>query len=201
MIDGWGKQRLEPALAALAAPLATGGVSANAVTVLSLVTGLAAAAAIAFGWFWTALALILISRLGDGLDGAVAAINGRTDLGGYLDIVFDFIFYGAVPLGFVLYDPAANGIAGTALLFAFYVNGASFLAYAVIAEKRSMATDARGQKSFFFTTGLAEAGETLAVFAAICLFPGWFPVIAYAFAALTLYTAVSRIVLATSAFR
>ena len=201
MIDGWGKRRLEPVLAALAAPLAAGGVSANAVTVLGLMAGLAAAVAIALGWFWTALALILVSRLGDGLDGAVAAIAGRTDLGGYLDIVFDFIYYGAVPLGFVLHDPAVNGIAGAVLLFAFYVNGASFLAYAVIAEKRGMSTAVRGRKSFFFTAGLAEAGETLAAFIAACLFPGWFPVIAYAFAALTLYTAASRVVLATIAFR
>ena len=97
-----------------------------------------AALAIAFGWFWLGLLLIGISRIGDGLDGAVARINGRTDLGGYLDIVLDFVFYGAIPLGFVINDPQANGLAGAALLFAFYANGASFLAYAVMAEKRRL---------------------------------------------------------------
>ena len=58
----------------------------------------------------------------------------------------------------------------------------------------------RGAKSLYFTTGLAEATETLAVFAACCLFPGWFAVLAWAFTAICLYTAASRIVLAIKMF-
>lgn len=201
MIDGWGKRKLEPILAKVAAWLASFGVTANAVTVASLAAGLAAGAAAAAGQFWAALALVLLSRLGDGLDGAVARVKAPTDFGGYIDIVFDFVYYGAVPLGFIFHDPAANGIAGAFLLFAFYVNGASFLAFAAIAEKRGMQTLARGEKSFFFTTGLAEAGETLIAFVLACLWPAWFPVIAWAFAVITLYTAVARIVLAARAFR
>ena len=200
MLDGWARQRLDPALDAAGRWTAAAGISANAVTLAACATGLAAACCIAAGWFWLALVLLLASRFGDGLDGAVARINGRTDLGGYLDIVLDFVFYGAVPLGFVVFDPAGNGLAGAALLFAFYVNGSSFLAYAVMAEKRKLSSEARGQKSLFFTTGLAEASETIAVFVAFCLFPGWFSAIAWAFAALTLYTAVSRIVLAWRIF-
>ena len=123
------------------------------------------------------------SRLGDGLDGALARIRGKTDLGGYLDIVLDFVFYGAIPLGFVIADPQANAVAGAVLIFSFYVNGASFLAYSIIAEKRKMETSVRGEKSIFFTAGLAEATETIAVFVAFCLFPAWFPQIAYTFAA------------------
>ena len=143
---------------------------------------------------------MLLSRIGDGLDGAVAKIAGKTDLGGYLDIVLDFLFYGVIPIGFVLADPAANAVAGAVLVFSFYVNGASFLAFAAIAAKRNMASEARGPKSLFFTTGLAEATETIAVFAAFCLVPHWFPELAYAFAALTFYTALSRIVLAARTF-
>ena len=86
--------------------------------------------------------------------------------------------------------------AAAVLLFTFYANGASFLAYAVMAGKRGMDGDARGRKSLFFTTGLAEATETLLVFVAFCLWPHWFAAIAYAFAAITAYTCVSRIVLA-----
>ena len=200
MLDGWARQRLDPALDAAARRTAAAGVPANVVTLAACATGLVAAIAIAVGWFWLALILLLASRFGDGLDGAVAKVNGRTDLGGYLDIVLDFVFYGAIPLGFVVFDPVGNGLAGATLLFAFYVNGSSFLAYAVMAEKRKLASDARGEKSLFFTTGLAEASETIAVFVAFCLFPRWFAEIAWAFAALTLYTAVSRIVLAWRMF-
>jgi len=200
MLDGWARKRLDPWLDATAARAAGAGITANAITLAGCGIGLAAAVAIAGGWFWLGLLLIGISRIGDGLDGAVAKIDGKTDLGGYLDIVLDFVFYGAIPLGFVIHDPAANGLAGAALLFAFYVNGSSFLAYAVMAEKRKLITASRGPKSLFFTTGLAEASETIAVFVAFCLFPFWFPAIAWAFAALTLYTALSRIVLAWRSF-
>jgi hypothetical protein len=89
----------------------------------------------------------LASRLADGLDGAVARARGKSDFGGYLDIVCDFAFYGAIPLGFVLLDPAANGAAGAFLLAAFYVNGATFLGYAILAAKRGMETRSRGEKS------------------------------------------------------
>jgi phosphatidylglycerophosphate synthase len=183
MLDGWARRRLDPPLDGFGALMAKAGISANVVTVTAFIMGLAAATAIACSRFWLGLALLLVSRLGDGLDGAVAKVNGRTDLGGYLDIVLDFVFYGAIPIGFVLADPAANAVAGAVLVFSFYVNGSSFLAYAIMAERRKLETDARGAKSLFFTTGLAEASETIAVFVAFCLFPDWFAPLAYAFAA------------------
>lgn len=201
MLDGWARGRLDPLLNWLAAALARAGVSADAVTLAAAFLGVAAAAAVAFGALWLALALLLLSRLGDGLDGALARRGKPTDFGGYLDIVLDFLFYGAFPLGFVLLDPAANAVAGAVLILSFYVNGASFLAYAAIAEKRKLATKARGRKSLFFTVGLAEATETIAFFVAFCLFPNWFAVLAYVFAAITAWTALSRIVLAWRTFR
>ncbi|APH73433.1 CDP-alcohol phosphatidyltransferase family protein [Aquibium oceanicum] len=200
MLDGWARRKLDPALDRLAAGLASAGISANAVTLASFAIGMAAAATIAAGHLATGLVLILVSRLGDGLDGAVARIRGKTDLGGYLDILLDFFFYGAIPLGFAVADPQANALPAAALIFSFYVNGASFLAFSVLAERRKLSTLARGEKSIFFTTGLAEATETLAVFVAFCLLPGWFAVIAYPFAAVCLYTALSRIILAVRQF-
>lgn len=200
MLDGWARKRLDPALDRVAAALHTAGISANAITLSAFAIGAAAALAIALGALWIGVILILISRLCDGLDGAVAKRAGRTDLGGYLDIVLDFAFYGMIPIAFVILDPAANGIPGALLIAVFYANGASFLAFAAIAEKRGLAGDARGPKSLFFTTGFAEATETIAVFAAFCLFPDRFPLLAYAFAALTAYTALSRVVLAWRQF-
>jgi phosphatidylglycerophosphate synthase len=201
MLDGWARRQIDPLVAPTAEAAARAGLSANAITLTSFVAGLAAAAAIAMSWFLAGLALILLSRFGDALDGAVARIRGKTDLGGYLDIVLDFCFYGAVPMGFVLADPAANAVPATALLLSFYVNGSSFLAYAVMAERRKLEGGVRGSKSLYFTAGLAEATETIAAFALACLFPAWFPVIACVFAAMTLYTALARIVLAARTFR
>lgn len=200
MLDGWARRRIEPQMERMAVQLALRGVTANAVTLAAFALGLAAMAAIAFHAFILALILLLVSRIGDGLDGAIARQTEKTDFGGYLDIVLDFAFYGAIPLGFVLADPAQNAIAGAVLILSFYVNGASFLAYAIMAEKRGLSTEARGEKSLFFTTGLAEASETIGFFVAFCLFPAWFPVLALIFAALCFYTALSRIVLARRMF-
>jgi phosphatidylglycerophosphate synthase len=200
LLDGAARRLLDPTLDRLGATLARAGVTADQVTYAGFLIGIGAAVVIPFHLYWLALLLILVSRLCDGLDGAVARHTVKTDRGGFLDIVLDFAFYGGIPLGFVIADPAANAIAGATLIFSFYVNGATFLAYAVMAERRKLTTEARGSKSLYFTTGLAEATETIAVFCLFCLFPAAFPLLAYIFAALTFVTAGARIVLAVKAF-
>ena len=172
MLDGAARRLIGPGLDRLGGALARRGVTADALTYAGFGLGLAAAAAIAVESYALGLVLILASRLCDGLDGAVARHTALTDRGGFLDIVLDFAFYGAVPLAFVLARPEANAVAGAVLLASFYVNGASFLAYAVMAERRGLSTEARGAKSLYFTAGLAEAAETIAVFVLFCLFPG-----------------------------
>lgn len=196
MLDGWAKTRIEPFLNFVANRLAKSDVSANSITLAGFLIGVGAALAIACGWFLLGALAILASRICDGLDGSVARLKGATDFGGLLDIVLDFAFYGMIPLAFIIADPSANAIAGGLLLACFYANGASFLAFAIMAEKRQLSTQARGEKSFFFTTGLAEASETIAIFLAMCLLPGWFATLAYLFAAVTAYTTLSRLVLA-----
>jgi phosphatidylglycerophosphate synthase len=201
MLDGWARRRIDPFMDRLGGSLAATGVTADAITLVGFALGLAAVAAIAVGWLATGLALILMSRLADGLDGVVARCNGKSDFGGYLDLVLDFAFYGAVPFAFALLDPAANAVAAAGLIAAFYANGATFLGFAALAARRGLATRVRGDKSIYFTTGLAEASETLAVFAAFCLLPDWFAEIAWGFAAVCLWTAFWRIVEARRTFR
>lgn len=200
MFDARLRPLIDPPINAFGRFLAGRGITANQVTGFGLFLGLVAAAAIAFEAYWSGLFMLLVSRVMDGLDGAVARASKKTDLGGYLDIVFDFIFYGAIPLSFAFANPEANALAAAVLLMAFYANGASFLAYAIMAEKRDISTESHGSKSLYFTGGLAEAAETFAIFAAFCLFPTWFPYLAYGFAAVTAVTTISRILLATQVF-
>jgi len=200
MLDGHLRQFVVPVLDRLGKKIAARGITANHITIGSFAIGILAAFAIAYQAYWVGLLLLVVSRLGDGLDGAVARATEKTDFGGFLDIVLDFGFYGAIPFGFILADPANNAVAGGALLLSFYVNGASFLAFAIMVEKNKLADSAYGSKSLFFSTGLAEATETYAVFVAACLFPTWFPVLAYGFALVCFYTALSRIILAKRSF-
>jgi hypothetical protein len=82
--------------------LAGMGLSANQVTIAGLGLGLAAAITIALGDFAIGLSLFLLSRLADGLDGAVARATTPTDKGGFLDIALDFFVYAAIPLAFAV---------------------------------------------------------------------------------------------------
>lgn len=201
MLDGRMRRLIDPALNRWGAALAAYGVSANAVTLFGLGLGLLAAALLAGGFAaWLALIPLLAGRIADGLDGAVARATRKTDFGGYLDIACDFLFYGAIPLAFVLRDPGVNGSAGAFLLASFYVNGATFLGFAVLAEKRGLHSTAQGEKSLYFSAGLLEGTETIAFFAALCLWPQAFAPLAWAFGALCFVTALARVWLARRVF-
>lgn len=201
MLDGVMRPVIDPVVNRIGKILADRGVTADGVTLAGLALGAVAAGVIALGGagLWALLPL-LASRVADGLDGAVARVRGKTDFGGYLDIVCDFLFYAAIPLAFVLRDPGANGVAGAVLLASFYVNGATFLGYAVLAEKKGMETRSRGEKSLYFTAGLLEGTETIGFFVLICLWPAAFAPLAFIFAGLCFVTAFSRVLLARRVF-
>jgi len=176
------------------------GMSANDVTLIGLGLGVVSAIMIALGWTTLALVPLLLGRLADGLDGAVARATQTSDFGGYLDISADFLFYGLVPMAFVFQDPAAHGAAGAFLLTSFYFNGASFLGYAIMAEKRGIETKARGIKSLYYSNGLLEGAETIVFFVILCLFPAAFVPLAWVFGILCFATATMRIYGASQLF-
>lgn len=200
MLDATARKLIDPPLNAVGVHLAARGISADAVSLAGLGLGLLAAVMIATGWTALALVPLLASRIADGLDGAIARASRKTDFGGYLDITCDFLFYGAVPLAFVILDPTANAVAGAFLLTSFYFNGTSFLGYAILAEKRGLETTAQGSKSLYFSNGLLEGTETILFFVLLCLFPSSFALLAYIFGALCFATATLRIIAARRVF-
>jgi phosphatidylglycerophosphate synthase len=201
MLDGVLRKGLDPLINAVARRLAR-HITAEQMTFLGLAFGLAAAAVISFDrGMLPALALLALSRFADGLDGAIARQTMPTARGAFLDIVCDFIFYGAIPLAFALHAPTANALPAAVLLFAFYVNGASFLAFAAVAASKNLSSQKRGKKGLYYTTGLAEGFETIACFALMILLPGWFAWFAYGFAAICLITALARMLLAWDMFK
>ena len=168
------------------------GISASMVTVVGFALGLAAVLAVVMGMMLAAFVLILLNRLCDGLDGAIARATAPTDFGGFLDIVFDFIFYAMIPFGFALYDPA-NALAACFLIVSFFGTAVSFLAFAVMAQRRGLSSRDRGVKSLYYLGGLTEGGETIILLLAMTVTPQWFVYYAYVFGALCCVTAASRI--------
>lgn len=195
MLDSRIRPLIDPPLNASGAWLARLGITANQVTMAGAVIGIGAGVAIGYRYYLLGLALLLLSRLFDGLDGAIARATAQTDFGGFLDIVSDFAFYIAVPIGFG-FAATANLPFALILVGSFTLTGISFLAYAVMAAKSGRETDAHGKKSFFYNSGLAEGTETIIAFVLMCLLPAYFAIIAMVYSAMCVITVIQRTIAA-----
>jgi hypothetical protein len=106
--------------------------------------------------------------------------------------VLDFIVYAGMVFAFAVADPDRNALAAALLLFAFMGTGSSFLAFAIMAAKRRLTTELRGRKSLYYLGGLTEGTETILFMVLACLMPGWFPLLAWVFAAMCWLTTLGR---------
>jgi phosphatidylglycerophosphate synthase len=200
MFDAAIRPHIDRPLALAAARLVAWKISANSVTAMGFLLGMGAAGLIASQQYLPALALFLVSRVLDGLDGAVARQTRLTDLGGYLDITLDFIVYASMVFAFALADPVRNALPAAFLTTSFMAPAATFLAYAIIAAKRGITTDLRGRKSLYYLGGLTEGFETILTISLMCLLPYWFPIIAVVYALMCWVTGGTRIAAAVQTF-
>ena len=199
MLDAPARRVLSPTLDAVGARLADAGVPALALTAAGWVAGLASCAAVLrHAWLW-ALALWLVNRLLDGLDGPVARRTGARDLGGFLDIVADFSIYAGFIVAVAIAQPEAQ-LACLALLSAYYLSGTAFLALSSLLERRGTSLAADG-RSLRLVGGLAEGTETIVVYVLLCLLPGRAALIAWLFTAAVAITATQRIALGVHTLR
>ncbi|KOO05434.1 CDP-alcohol phosphatidyltransferase family protein [Vibrio nereis] len=193
MLDRFSIQLIRKPLEISAERLDGKNITANQVTLFGFAMGCFAFPALIAEYYLLALTFIVINRVCDGLDGALARIQGITDAGGFLDISLDFLFYSLIPFGFVLANPEQNAVAGAFLIFSFIGTGSSFLAFAIMAGKRGIDNPVYKNKSLYYMSGLTEGTETIASFIAFCLFPQHFAVIAYVFGAACWFTTFTRI--------
>ncbi|MEE1673082.1 CDP-alcohol phosphatidyltransferase family protein [Agarivorans aestuarii] len=200
MLDRYAIKVIKAPLDYSAKQLDNAGLSANQVTLIGFFIGLSAIPFLAFQQYHVALALILLNRTFDGLDGALARRQGCSDFGGYLDIVCDFIFYSGIVLGFALASPEQNAVAANVLIWTFMGTGSSFLTFAIMAAKRNIDNTVYPHKSLYYLGGLTEGTETIATFVLFCLFPQHFAMLALIFAALCSVTTVTRILAAKATF-
>ena len=144
-------------------------ISPDRLTAVGFLIGLASVASSCLQLWALALILWLISRLSDGLDGPLArrrfaAGQPTSGAGGFLDISSDVAIYGLAVVGIAI---GASKEFGTSLwpfllvLVAYYVNGATLLAFSSIAEKTSRQID--DDRSLSFMPGWAGGTETILV--------------------------------------
>jgi phosphatidylglycerophosphate synthase len=200
MLDRHLRHLIDPPLERLAVALAP-RITADTVTIGGFALGCLAILAVMLGQYALGLTLRLLNRFADGLDGAVARQNGVTDLGGYLDIVLDFIVYSGIVFAMAVADPVTNALAAAFLIFSFMGTGASFLAFAIMAAKHGLESPDQGTKSLYYLGGLAEGTETILFLVAILLWPAGFPVLAWLFGGVCWLTTAGRILIASRQFK
>ncbi|WP_352339462.1 CDP-alcohol phosphatidyltransferase family protein [Psychrobacter sp. 16-MNA-CIBAN-0192] len=194
MLDKYLTPIIKPLLTPVVILLHKRSITADQLTVVGFLIGLLALPLLAFEYWYAALAAIVLNRIFDGLDGALARYAKQSSsAGGYLDITLDFLFYAAIPLGFILANPEQNAIAGALLLATFIGTGSSFLAFAIAAEKFKIDRPQFKYKSFYYLNGLTEGTETIALFIAFCIWPQHFAFFATLFAIVCTITIFTRI--------
>ncbi|TDW28729.1 CDP-alcohol phosphatidyltransferase family protein [Cryobacterium psychrophilum] len=213
MFDSSLRRALNAPLRAVAVTVDLPWVTPNRLTIAGLFLGLGSAAAAATQLWWWSLALWLVSRVLDGLDGTLARLRRErgdgvgsgapdSEAGGFLDIVADFTVYGFTVFGVGIGATAAFNAPWwpfVLVLVAYYVNGAAFLAFSSIAERTNRQIDDGRSLSFFGR--IAEGGETIVVHSLWLILPFFAWQIALAWAGWVGISAIQRIIVGYRALR
>lgn len=171
------------------------------ITLLAFCLGLIAVVSIVLTSYSWALFFWLANRFFDGLDGSIARLWGKqSDLGGYIDILLDFIIYALIPLSLVLANPSQIAYFSLAILFAsFYVNAGSWLFLAALLEKRDRSTYKHKhmeniKTSIVMPSGFIEGAETILLYCFLLIFPQKMILILTIMTFLVLLTVIQRVV-------
>ena len=193
MIDTKLNKFLEPTLNEIAKLLIKFGFKANFVTFAGFFFGLCCFYFIINSLFLLAIIFLFLNRLFDGLDGAIARLNGETDIGAFYDIILDFIFYSLFPIAFIFLD-LNYSYSICFLLLSFVATQTTFLASAWIIEKNKISISDGHKKSFFYSGGITEGFETIICFTLMLLFHELIDYIAYTFGVLCWITFFYRVI-------
>lgn len=203
MMDAPLRRILTKPMAGIAAALDVRWITPDRLTMAGLVIGLASAVLAAVQWWPLALVAWLVSRLFDGVDGTLARRRGKStqpgtsEAGGFLDIVSDFVVYGATVLGVAIGASAAFSAPWWPFLLvmlSYYLNGAAFLAFSSIAERTGRTTTDADNRSLFFLGRIAEGGETILVHSLWLVLPFIAWQIAIVWGVFVLASAVQRMI-------
>ena len=179
--------------------LASRGITPNQVTFLGGGLALIAMICAIFSYNVHACIFYLLNRFCDGLDGGVARHAKQTDIGGFLDVVFDFLAHAGLVVSLGIRDPPIL-MAIIYLLFSFIGAMTTFLAYAIIVAKRKDVSELKGRRAFYYIGGISEGTETVLFLSIMCILPEYTESLALFFGSLCWITTFGRIVCAWNNF-
>lgn len=168
------------------------GISANVATILAALAGVAAGIAFATAHLTSAIALLAISAILDGLDGTIAReCAAPSPVGGVLDLSADRIVEACVIVGIAWRDPGLY-LPALVLVATWYVNITIFLAVGAALEGTSA-------KLIEYPPGILERTEAIIFFIVLGtiestpLLRPIGPILCYAMSALEVATGTQRL--------
>ena len=182
-----------PILTKIAKVLINRKFTSNQITLFGFILGIFSFIFLSLGMIYIALLFFILNRIFDGVDGTLARLTKPTDLGGFYDIISDFVIYALLPLGFILFDKN-NFLSMSFLLTSFIGTCSTFLTTAWIFEKKKIQIDKLSKKSFYYSEGLIEGTETIFLFILMFIFYEVASFIAWIFGVLCFITALIRVI-------
>jgi phosphatidylglycerophosphate synthase len=168
------------------------GIGANAITIFGFLMGLTAAAWIADEQYFLGLSFLVLNRIADGLDGALARRTRVTALGAFLDASLDLFVYATIPFAFAL-THQQDALAMTFLLLCLIVASIPALAALGVSGLRIRPPGA---------LALLEHGQVFVAFALMCIMPRWtFSLVAYFFGVVFFVSGALRMIFAIASLR
>lgn len=171
MLDAIIRPYITPSLDKIAQRAAAYNIPVNLLTLAGFGIGIIGCFFVAIQSYLFGLLFIIGSRVLAGVDGALARRTVSSNFGAYLERVCDYIFYAAFVFFFIL-AAHAYYLAGAFLIFSYIGMNASHLAQAGIAAGHDKAGE---------PAGLVGHSEIILFMTLACLFPLYFPALAFLF--------------------
>ncbi len=185
MIDTRGRKHVQNAFDNTAKFLKLIHLHPNVITTLAFILGIVSFGFLSFGYTIHALILLWISGLFDVLDGTVARLVGKTsNLGAYLDLVFDRLVECFIILGFYFFMPEFT-LSYLIFFIGMMFNFTTFMLAGSLFKNT-------GNKSMHYDVGIVERTESFVFFSAMMIFPLYVPIILNVFNALMILTGIIR---------
>lgn len=161
MLDTNARKYIQPLLDAIANGCQRVGMSANTLTVLGMLVGVAAAGLVAAGYFISGFVVLWLSGLIDAADGTLARLTTPSPLGAILDITFDrFVEISMIAALAIRFNDARFELLVLAGIIAIAMS--LFLSIAAAVANTSV-------KSFHYAPGLGERTEAFICFSFMIL--------------------------------
>lgn len=187
MIDTHGRKYVQPLFEKLAVVAIKWHLTPIQISVGALVIGVAASISLGFAHPTLAVVLLWFSGLLDVLDGTVARRNNQiSDLGAFLDIIFDRIVEIGLIITFAVTDPSLN-IMLVVLASSIVLSMTIFLTTGNFAKNNT-------KKSFYYQAGVAERTEGFIFFTFMILLPEQRLLVGSIFSAIIIFTAFQRFI-------